>query len=141
YRSMPHPKRRRLLPFAHSLSYWVSAAPVKGNFTFFGESAPFFQLSPRKHRQAALPQSPSRFIFAGGTTPPRQGPGGARGRSFLRPVPPDQQLQRLHAHPDGGGGVLAHLLVQAGGLPLLVPHHVEAAAAADAQSGGHHEQG
>ena len=34
----------------------------------------------------------------------------------------DEQLQCLHRHLDGVGGVLSLLLVQARGLPFLVPH-------------------
>ena len=53
----------------------------------------------------------------------------------------DQQLQCLYRHLDGAAGVLAHFLVQARSLPLLVPDDVEAGAAASAQCRRHHKQG
>ena len=43
---------------------------------------------------------------------------------LFTPVCANQQPQSLHTHLHGGGGVLAHILVQSGGLPLLVPDHV-----------------
>ena len=52
-------------------------------------------------------------------------------RSLLgRAIGLNEPLQGLHSHLNGGGGVLAHILVQAGLFTLLVPDHMEAAAAA-----------
>ena len=43
---------------------------------------------------------------------------------LLEPIGGDEALQGLHAHLHGGGGVLAHVLIQTGGLPLLIPDHI-----------------
>ena len=51
----------------------------------------------------------------------------------------DEFLQGVDADLDGAGGVLAHGHEQAGLFTLLVPDDMEAAAAANAQSGGDHE--
>ena len=53
----------------------------------------------------------------------------------------NEPLQGLHSHLNGGGGVLAHILVQAGLFTLLVPDHMEAAAAAAVQGISHHKEG
>ena len=55
-------------------------------------------------------------------------------------VCPDQQLQCLHSHLDGGGGIVRFLLVQSGGLPLLVPDHMEHRATAHPAGSRHGKQ-
>ena len=48
----------------------------------------------------------------------------------------DEAFQGLHGYLDGVAGVLAHVLVKTGLLPLLIPHRVETTAAAHAEGGG-----
>ena len=38
---------------------------------------------------------------------------------LLEPIGGDEALQGLHAHLHGGGGVLAHVLIQTGGMGVV----------------------
>ena len=53
----------------------------------------------------------------------------------------DDAPEGVDSDADGGGGILAHVLVQTGKLPFLVPDDMEAAAAAAAQRIGGDKQG
>ena len=54
-------------------------------------------------------------------------------------VAQDDLLETLDGDLDGGGGVLAHVLIEASLLALLIPYNMEAGTAAAAERGGDDE--
>ena len=55
-------------------------------------------------------------------------------------VLPDQPLHGFDAHFNGTGRILRHRHVEPRFFPFLIPHHMEAASAPDAQGSGHYKE-